>query len=155
VAGTVVVGVGNPVLTDDGVGLQVARIVGESLAGRGDVAVRELCVGGLELMEALVGFDRAIIVDAMIAGGLPGTIYRSTPEALFESRNTACAHNATLGGALELGRAVGLSLPATIEIFGIEPEDVSTFGETLTGRVAAAVPQVVDELLARLAHEGI
>jgi hydrogenase maturation protease len=152
--GTVVVGVGNPVLTDDSVGIRVACLVGKSLAGRSDVTVRELCVGGMELMEALVGYDRAIIVDAMVGGGAPGTIYRSKPEAFFESRNSSCAHNATLGEALEVGRAVGLPLPGTIEIVGIEPEDVSTFGETLTVRVADAVPRVVCELLERLAPAG-
>lgn len=147
---TIVVGVGNPVLTDDAVGIRVARIVRERLPGGSGVEVRELCVGGMELMEALVGYDRAILVDAMICGGAPGTVYRGTPDALFESRNSSCAHNATLGEALEIGRAVGLPLPGTIEIVGIEPEDVSTFGETLTGDVAGAVPGVVRELLARL-----
>lgn len=147
---TIVVGVGNPVLTDDAVGMHVVRRLGGELCGRPDVDVRELCLGGIELMEALVGYDRAIIVDAMFAGGKPGTIYRSTPEALFESRNSGCAHNATLGEALEIGRTVGLPLPGAIRIIGIEPGDVATFGETLTWRVNDAVPLVVDELLAML-----
>jgi hydrogenase maturation protease len=147
---TIVVGVGNPVLTDDAVGIHVARRLCGGVAGRPDVDVRELCLGGIELMEALVGYDRAIIVDAMTAGGKPGTIYRSTPEALFESRNSGCAHNATLGEALMIGRTVGLPLPGAIHIIGIEPGDVATFGETLTRPVNEAVPLVVDELLAML-----
>jgi hydrogenase maturation protease len=150
---TILVGVGNAVLTDDSVGIQVARMAGERLSGRTDVDVREACLGGMELMESLVGYDRAIIVDAMRGGGVPGTVYRSSAEAMFESRNSGCAHNATLGDALEIGRAVGLSLPARVEIVGIEPADVTTFGESLTPAVRDAVPSVVNELLSMLRGE--
>ncbi len=149
-ARTILVGVGNPVLTDDSVGMLVARKAGEALSGRTDIDVRELCLGGMELMEALVGYDRAIIVDAMTGGGPPGTIYHSNPERMFESRNSGCAHNATLGDALEIGRAVGLKLPESVEIVGIEPADVTTFGETLTPLVGRAVPHVVRELVSML-----
>ncbi len=152
---TILVGVGNPVLTDDSVGILVARRAGEALTGRSDVDVRELCLGGMELMEALVGYDRAIIVDAMTNGGPPGTVYRSSAERMFESRNSGCAHNATLGDALEIGRAVGLKLPESVEIVGIEPADVTTFGESLTPLVDRAVPGVVIELLSMLSPAGI
>ena len=62
-----VVGLGNPILTDDGVGVKVAYAVRDALAseGRNDVTVTEASVGGLRLMEMMVGYDRAILVDAL------------------------------------------------------------------------------------------
>ena len=103
---TIVVGVGNPVLTDDAVGVCVARALQAALHGRDGVTVAELHVGGMALMEALIGFDRAIVVDCMTAGEKPGTIYRMDPREASGTRNSSCAHNTSLSVALDIGRHV-------------------------------------------------
>lgn len=78
---SLVVGLGNPMLTDDGVGVLVARAVEQALATRvhSQVEVVEASVGGLRLMEMMVGYDRVILVDALLGGGeVPGTVLRWT-----------------------------------------------------------------------------
>ena len=72
---TLVIGLGNPLVTDDSVGLRVAAELKTRLAGRPDVEVGEDYWGGLRLMERLVGSDRAIVIDAICTGAPPGTIH--------------------------------------------------------------------------------
>ncbi len=156
---TVVIGLGNPVLSDDAVGVAVARELRRALGSRSDVDVCELHVGGMALMEACVGYERALVVDAMVAGRHPGTIYRATVAELAPAHNCACAHDTSLATALDLGRFLEIGLPEVIQVWGVEPADVSTFGEALTEEVSRAVPIVVAEIIASLdaadAHGGL
>ena len=79
---TLVVGLGNPILTDDGVGVKVAYEVEKvvSSTSRQDIDVIEASAGGLRLMELMIGYDRLILIDAFYAdnGNQPGTIRRLT-----------------------------------------------------------------------------
>jgi hydrogenase maturation protease len=148
---TIIIGIGNPVLTDDSVGIKVARALARRLPAQKDTVVRELSAGGLRLMEALEGFERAVIIDAIVTeGGEAGSVYRLTPSDLAKTRNTCSTHDASLGDALELGKSLGLMLPHEIAIWAIEAGDVRTFSEELTGPVEAAVPRVVEAVIRRL-----
>lgn len=148
---TILIGMGNPVLTDDSVGLKIAQRVASLLASSNGVSVRELYSGGINLMEALAGYDRALIVDAMCTpGAKPGTICSPTVNELFHTRNTCSTHDGNLGVALELGKLAGLRLPAEIRIWGVEAADVTSFGEQLTRDVEAAVPRVVEQVMCEL-----
>lgn len=145
---TVVVGLGNPILSDDSVGIKVAGLLKMRIPENTDVDVVEAYTGGLRLMETIAGYERAIIVDAMKTGlHSPGTVRLLSPDSLTKTRNTLCTHDGDLATALILGRDLGLAIPDHIEIMGIEAEDVERFSEELTGEVRKAVPLAVDELL--------
>lgn len=147
----IVVGLGNSLLSDDGVGLQVAARLRRVLPAGAGVDVIELQAGGLRLMEALVGYHRAIIVDAMCSCACPPGSVRSLPLAATPAtRNLGCAHDGDLATALVYGRDLGMQLPEQIEIIGIEAREVEIFSETLTDQVAAAIPNVMALLLQRL-----
>ena len=148
---TVVIGVGNTTLRDDGVGVYAAREVAHGTERSGAVDVVDLGAGGLRLMEAMVGYGRAIVLDALCTGDLPaGTTVELEMGDLRGARNLSCTHDMSLPLALEWGRALGVPLPSEIRIFGVEAADVSTFGDTLTPGVAAAVPDLVGHVLALL-----
>ena len=138
-------------VTDDGVGLRVAAEIARQVAGRADVEVGEDYWGGLRLMERLVGYDRAIVIDAVVSGAPPGTIHRLSPGSIPTQRS-ASAHDVTLPTALALGRQSGMPLPPDEQILlvGIEAQDVLTFGEQCTPAVQAAVPRAVREVLEAL-----
>ena len=146
---------GNPILTDDGVGIYVAREVA-ARCQRDDVAVAEASVGGLRLLDAIAGYERLIMVDAIqTRDGRPGDILRLHPNDLRVSLHSGSTHDLSLPGALALGRGTGLVLPddGDIVIIAIQVEDVLTFGETCTPAVAAAIPCAVDAVLAEVASE--
>jgi hydrogenase maturation protease len=112
--------------------------------------VVEVYNGGLELMEAMAGFDRAFVVDAIVAGRPPGTIHRLGVEEVACTRNSSTTHNGSLSVALELGQISGVKLPRVVRIWAVEAGDVSTFREGLTPEVEAAVPVVAAEIMREL-----
>jgi hydrogenase maturation protease len=146
---TLILGLGNPLLGDDAIGLLVADRLRERLLGRGDVEVQEDEAGGLRLMERLAGYESAIIVDAIVSGGTPGTIRRMDSDDVPTQR-TAIAHGIDLPRALELGRALGLAMPSRVRVVAIEAASVLEFRHDMTPAVAAAlepaVAAVLDEL---------
>jgi hydrogenase maturation protease len=106
-------------------------------------------LAGLGLLDALVGYQRAIIVDSIqTKEGKPGQIYRLGPEDLMASRHSVSPHDVNLLTALELGKTLELEVPQEVIIIAIEVTDVTTFGESCTTEVAAAIPQAV-EIVAR------
>jgi len=147
---TLILGLGNPILSDDGVGLRVA----EELKGRLDqqeVTVEETSMAGLSLLDLLAGYDRAILIDAIqTADGKAGQIYRLDPEAFDVTRHAASPHDVNFATALELGNRLGLALPRQIVIFAIEVADASTFSEECTPEVRRAIPVCVNMILQEL-----
>ncbi len=141
---TLVLGLGNPIVRDDSVGLRVARELKALLADRADVEVDEDYWGGLRLMERMVGYQRVIVIDAIQTGDPPGTIHRLAPGSVPTQRS-ASAHDVNLPTALAFGRQAGLDLPADEDVLlvGIEAEDIMTFGDECTPAVHAAIPEAV------------
>ncbi len=145
---TLIIGLGNPLVTDDAVGLRVVAELKSRLADRPGVEVDEDYWGGLRLMERMVGYDRVIVVDAILTGAEPGTIRHLTPNSIPTQRS-ASAHDMNLPTALAFGRQAGVALPddENILLVGIEVEDVINFGEECTPAVRAAVPRAVQDVL--------
>jgi len=154
VKSTVIIGLGNPVLADDSVGLRIVAELRRRLAGRSGVTTLELYSGGMWLMEAMAGHERAIVIDAMVSGGVAGAIYRLSLDDLPQTRTADSTHDASLPVALELGHAAGLQLPRDVRIWAVEAADVETFSVRLTPEVERAVPQVVERVLQDLDEAG-
>lgn len=151
----IVVGVGNPVRADDGVGLAVAREVRTRLRTGSDVAVEELWAGGLRLAEALVGHDLAVIIDAMATGLVPpGHVARLNLAQFSQARTIDCRHDTTLAAALAFLRAHGEKLPADIVVVGVEVRDTARLDERLTPEVGDAVGAAADEVFLALGGAG-
>jgi hydrogenase maturation protease len=143
---TLVLGLGNPILCDDGVGLRVAAQLKAGVA-LPDVTILETESEGVNLLELLAGYDRAIIVDAIqTPRGKPGQIHRLGVRALHGTRHTSSTHGIDFATLLELGKKVNLTLPEKIIIFGIEVKDASTFGEKCSPSVEQAIPACVAKI---------
>lgn len=151
---TLVLGLGNPILTDDGVGVLVAEAVQAALPVAAPVDVQEVSVGGLRLMESMLGRERVVIIDAcQTACGPPGTVHRMGLDdlrAISPTQHSACGHDTSLVTALEMGRRMGLPLPSDVVIYAIEVENVLDFSEEPSPAVARAIPAVTEAVLAEL-----
>ncbi len=151
---TVVVGIGNPVRKDDGVGLRVAREVRERTEGQG-IDVVELWAGGLRLAEAISGYDRAVVVDAMTTRACPpGTVASVDLSSRAGLRTVSCIHDADMAVALEVWRRAGEPMPREIEIIGIETGETESLGESLTREVLAAVAEAVGLVIGAATGKG-
>ncbi len=151
---TIVIGLGNPILTDDGVGVKVARRVEQALSEkqRQKISVAEASVGGLRLMEMMINYDRVILIDAYMQhrSEKPGTIHRMSLDDLCEVspiQHSGSTHDTTLVKALEAGERMGAKLPKEFIIFAVEVEKILDFGEEPTPAVAAAIPKVTEMVL--------
>lgn len=152
---TLVIGLGNPILTDDGVGIYAARGVRQALTPDIDVDVVELAVGGLDLMEAMIGYDRVILLDAIwVSNGNEGQVMQFVAGDLPPTLNTASAHDVNLPTALRVGRQLGAPLPTDdhIQIVAVGARQVLDFGETPTPPVVAAIPQVITRVFEMLGY---
>jgi hydrogenase maturation protease len=150
----VVVGLGNPLLSDDGVGIYAARLLAERLAGA-PVVVEESSWGGMRFLDLLSGYPHAIIIDAIQwRRGPPGTVYRLGVDEAVPTVRAMSFHDVSLGTALALGRKLGIPLPTEIAFLAVEADDVLTVAEGCSPAVEAALPAVVREALAQLAAWG-
>lgn len=141
---TLIIGLGNPILGDDGVGIAVARELKARLPGDRAITVKELSVGGLRLMEEMAGYDRVIVVDAIKTGSRPaGTVSLLTLDDVSMPLHAASSHDATLSCAITAGRRMGIELPEDISFIAIEVADAGTFGENLSPEVSASLPHAL------------
>jgi len=147
---TLILGIGNPILKDDGVGPRIIEELRQHIADP-DVTLQETSLSGVNLMEMLIGFDRVIIIDAIQTGGKPGQVYQlSTQDFGVPQGDTFSEHNMSLFQSIELGRKLALHMPSNVMIIAIEAKDVTDFGEGLTPTVEKAVPTVIKQVLEEL-----
>ncbi len=144
----VVIGLGNPLMGDDGVGLAALERLREHPAGA------ELVDGGtwgMNLLPVLESADRVLLIDAIRTGAPPGTIHELTRDEMPAMLvHKLSPHQIDLREVLALGTLRG-TLPADLVAIGIEPEVVEMQTE-LSAVVAAALPALLERIRFRLAR---
>lgn len=152
---TVILGLGNTAMTDDGVGVYAARRAQELLAAGEDIAVMEAEVAGFALLDLLGGCDRAVIIDALNRpGGVAGEISLHTIESFRPTSHLISGHQIDLPTAVSMGRELGQPLPSEIYIVGIQVSDDHTLGEQCTAEVRRAIDPAAQRALEVARHGG-
>jgi hydrogenase maturation protease len=147
---TLVLGLGNPILSDDGVGIRVAHEVANQVNSP-QVTVTETSGAGLSLLDSIAGYDKVIIIDAIqTKEGQVGQTYRLGLEDFSLTKYFSSPHQINLATALELGKMLGLAMPQKITIFAVEAKDVTSFSEKCTLEVEQVIPEVVKMVLEEL-----
>ena len=148
-AKTLLLGLGNPILRDDAVGLRVVRALGERMT-RERADVQESSFANIDLLDFVGAYDRLIIVDSIkTEGGKPGDLYRLNLDDFRSTLHLGCPHDINLATALELGKRLGIHIPREIAIYAVEVEDDQTFCETCSPLVEEAIPRIVYEIAQR------
>jgi len=170
---------GNDLIADDALGVVAARRLCDRLAALGTaspgapafdpaatmrtfehprsgaVEVVETALTGMYLLEAVVGASRLIVVDSVVTGSAePGTVDVLGEEDFAGAPAGGSPHYIGLFEALDLARGLGLDVPDEVVIVAVEAGDYFTVGGEMTAAVGAAVPVVVDRVLALLAGES-
>jgi hydrogenase maturation protease len=148
-AGTIVLGLGNPILGDDAVGLQVAAALEQSLIEDpvADVQVVTSTRAGFEVIDLLAGATRAVIIDCLdVPDPEPGRIRRLDLQHVSGASRLVGPHDISVGVAFKLARTLGIEMPREVEIYGIEGAAANGFGEALSPAVQAAVATLSREL---------
>ena len=149
---TLVLGIGNLILGDDGVGVQVAQELSRTIKDE-NVDVKDVSVDGLNLLELMVGYDRLIVIDAIVTeSGEAGEIYRLKPEKVCEPSPSAISpHHFNLVTTLEIGKKLFPNeIPREITVFAVNTREVTRVTEEMTEPVKEAIPKVVALVLEEL-----
>jgi hydrogenase maturation protease len=159
---TLVAGIGNIFLGDDGFGVEVARrLATEELPSH--VAVRDFGIRGLHLAYEILdgGYETTILVDATSRGGAPGTVYLLEPE-INTAKTAALPASAPDGHGMNPGAVLGMlqalgGVPGRVLIVGCEPESVEErmgLSASVEGAVSEAV-RFVREIIEQRVSKGV
>jgi hydrogenase maturation protease len=147
---TLVLGLGNELLSDDGVGLLAIRHLREEYKGQAELV--ESSLHGLALIDLFIGFDRTIIIDAIQTGKhQPGEIIQLSPADL-DHVIAPSPHYSGMPEMLALAKELGLEFPKEIVIFAIEVIDPYTLGGGLSPSISEKLPSLVARVKAQLAN---
>ncbi|AJE04523.1 HyaD/HybD family hydrogenase maturation endopeptidase [Geobacter pickeringii] len=149
-----VLGIGNLIMTDDGIGVRVVQRLAASYRFPSGVTVVDGGTLGLDLLPMMEGVDRLLIIDAVETGGAPGTLVRLAGDEIpVAFRTKLSPHQMGLQDLLAVAELQG-NLPGEMVLWGVQPESVEV-GMELTAAVAAREELLEDEVLAELAGWGI
>lgn len=143
--GTLILGIGNPILTDDGVGIQIARKLKEARPG---LEIEESNEAAIVLLDYLVGYEKLIIVDSIRTGhGRPGELYKLALEDFKTSADCTSSHGIDIATAFEVGRTLGCNMPTAVSIYAVEVMDNENFSEQCTAEVEKEIPSIVTRII--------
>ncbi len=139
---TAIIGMGNPLMSDEGIGIHVIAQLQQMTLGD-SVEVLDLGTSGMRALHELEGRDMVVFVDCALMGTEPGTIRRFTPEDVETKKiqPRLSLHEGDLLNTIALAKRLGTA-PERIVIFGIEPKTIDP-GETLSPALAARLDQYV------------
>jgi len=148
-----ILGVGNLLFTDEGLGIQVVQRLLEGYEFPQNVTVEDGGVLGINLLGVISEADHLIVVDAIKNGGDPGTLYRiegdEIPKRILGKNSL---HQVDLLESLTLCQALD-RVPETV-ILGVEPEDIETVGLELTPAVRDKMDELIAKVLEEIRHLG-
>ena len=145
-----VLGIGNDILTDDGIGPRLVQDLKENMPLPG-VEYRTTTLGGLDILEFVEGYERVVFIDAIkTRDGVPGSVYEFTTGDFKETLHLSNLHDISFLSAIELGRELEFSIPEIIRIFAIEIVEDLVFGETFTPLVQERYESIRDEIHSRM-----
>ena len=145
---TLILGMGNLLLCDEGVGVHVARALAQIDLPPG-VAVVEAGTAFLDVLPDIERADRILLIDAMEGGGMPGSVYRVPFDQCRHPEMLASLHGFDLSRVLYMA---GNDRKPEVTVFGIEPERI-VWGTELSPAVERAMPAVERAILHELTHE--
>ena len=142
---TLILGVGNPILTDDGVGIKIAQKLKEE---KPELEVVETSEAGIALLDLIAGYDKLIIIDSIkTEQGKPGQVYKLELGDLKPAMDFFSSHGIDIATAFKLGEGMGYKMPKFVSIYAVEMKDNTTFGERCTEEVEEKIPFIVKQII--------
>jgi hydrogenase maturation protease len=143
---TLVLGIGNPILRDDSVGLKVARSIKRAAP---EVEVVETAEAGMSLLDWAPGHDRLIVIDSIKAGPseASGEVFKLDFATLSPAMDFTSFHGVDIVTAFELGKRLGYQMPERVSVYAITVMENMTFTEECSDEVERKIPEITREIL--------
>ena len=146
-----ILGVGNILLGDEGVGVHVVEAM-KGLKLPGNVELLDGGTGAFDLIDVIANREKIVVIDAVEGGCEPGAIYRFIPDDIrVQQYHISSAHRVGLLDALAMAKIASCS-PCEVIIYGIEPKKLD-WGTELSPEVAAVIPRVTELIMSELKNE--
>ncbi|UCG28421.1 MAG: hydrogenase maturation protease [Bacteroidales bacterium] len=143
---TLVLGVGNEILMDDGIGPKLVNRLRKNFH-HPNLHYENICLGGLEIIEYIRDYRKVVIIDAIkTTTGTPGDVYLMTPDDFKETLHLSTFHDVSFLTALELGKQLGFDIPPEILIIAIEIVEDTLFGESFSPEIQSKYDQIYREI---------
>lgn len=140
-----ILGIGNEILTDDGIGPKIVNRLKKDSFPQADFMTA--AVGGLEILEIIRDYEKVIIIDAIkTKDGVPGSIYYLSPSDFKETLHISSFHDVTFLSALELGKKLKIKIPSQINIIAIEIVEDLTFSEDYSPELQSKIVDIYSEV---------
>jgi hydrogenase maturation protease len=130
-----ILGIGNEILTDDGIGIKLTYDL-KSKFNKSSFDFKTASCGGLEIVEMMNGYKHVIIIDAIkTMYGKPGIVYHFTLDHFRQSMHVSNFHDISFLTAMEFGRKSGLKLPQQVDILAVEIIEDLVFSNELSPEI--------------------
>lgn len=143
-----ILGLGNPILGDDGIGCSVAEFIGKRLGKDSEVTVLSTSVSLVRLVDEISGHHRLIIIDSITTGQAdPGELLEI--EFRRQCPSPVSAHHFSIEQLQDIGNALGLSMPEYVKVYGIEIIQPEVYEEGLSPALEELLPEFAEEIINR------
>lgn len=142
---TIIIGLGNTILCDDGVGIYVVRELTKTIHNP-DIVIEEASMGGLELIDRIADYKQVVLIDCIISEKDSfGTLVELSLDDI-KGGSAWTRHQVSLHEAIELARKSNIYITNDIKIYGIVVKDISTFSEDCTPVITSSIPVIVEKV---------
>lgn len=140
---TLILGIGNTLLSDDGAGIRATRLIKKFLCSK-NIDIAEANTVGLSIIDYIRGYDKVVIIDSIRGESIAvGSLHRFNIDQIDKS-TFPTSHGINLPLAIEFGRKCGENIPQDIRIYAIGVKDTTTFKECCTPEIEEIMPCIVD-----------
>ena len=145
---TLILALGNPILSDDAVGWEVADRLAAHLE---DAEIIKSSAATMDVIPRLAGFERLVVVDAVKLSNAPvGTVHRLSLDDLADTVRLSSPHDINFATAFKMAKDWGYDIPPDIRIYAIEVQELSKFSETCTPQIVEKLDTITAEILSDL-----
>jgi hydrogenase maturation protease len=145
-----ILGLGNDILMDDGIGPRVVRKLEEKYPLPG-TEYRTAALGGMDIVELVSGYEWVVVIDAIkTKNGIPGTVYEFTTADFKETLHLTTTHDISFLSAIRLESKLGLHIPKDIYVFAIEIVEDQVFGENFSPPLQERFDRIVEEIHSKI-----
>jgi len=147
---TLILALGNPILSDDAVGWEIADRLATGLPKETFDIIKESGATP-DILSRLEGYDRLVVIDAIQLGSAPvGTVHRFSLDDLNSTLRYSSAHDINFATAFSMGKELGYDMPADIRIYAVEVKELNRFSEGCTPEVSGKLDQITRQICREL-----
>lgn len=143
-----ILGLGNPILSDDAIGIRVVQQLKTLLGKDSNVEIKDTSLGGINLLELIRGYQKLILIDSIkTPDGIPGQVHEFKMNDFRQTIHLSSIHDINFATVMKLGEKLGFKMPKETQIFAVEIVDDTTFSEKMTPQLEKAFPEIIDTIL--------